>query len=155
MRIGRSSPVDLDRLKKALGDIKRRFDVVGAEAGSKLPAEVQATRQNIPSVLRLLEHVDRDSAEAALNYLQLQLYRDFVSKFYSLQRNLNPTVMAIRDVPEELRRKFIGESGRFLIQVHPKVDIWEKEGARQFVTGLRSVDPDVTVPRSSPTRPRS
>ena len=28
VRIGRSSPVDLDRLKRALGDIKRRFDVV-------------------------------------------------------------------------------------------------------------------------------
>ena len=129
VRIGRSSPVDLDRLRKALGDIKRRFDVVAVEAGSKLPE---------------LERADRDSAEAALNYLQVQLYRDFVNKFYSLQRNLSPTVMTIRDVPEELRRKFIGQSGHFLIQVHPKVDIWEKEGARQFVTELRSVDPEVT-----------
>jgi len=74
----------------------------------------------------------------------VQLYRDFVTKFYALQRNLSPTVMTIKDVPEELRRKFIGQSGHFLIQVHPKVDIWEKEGARQFVTELRSVDPEVT-----------
>src|SRR6185436_5892539 len=37
VRIGRSSPVDLGRLTKALGDIKRRFDVVATEAGSKLP----------------------------------------------------------------------------------------------------------------------
>ena len=144
VRIGRSSPVDLDRLKKALGDIKRRFDVVATEAGSKLPAEVRVTTQKTQTVLRQLERVDRDSAEAALNYLQVQLYRDFVNKFYSLQRNLNPTVMTIKDVPEELRRKFIGQSGHFLIQVHPKVDIWEKEGARQFVTELRSVDPEVT-----------
>jgi hopanoid biosynthesis associated RND transporter like protein HpnN len=144
VRIGRSSPVDLDRLKRALSDIKRRFDVVGAEAGSRLPAEVEAIRQKTQTVLRQLERVDRDSAEAALNYLQLQLYRDFVNKFYSLQRNLNPTVMTIKDVPVELRRKFIGKSGHFLIQVHPKVDIWEKEGARQFVTELRSVDPEIT-----------
>jgi len=144
VRIGRSSPVDLDRLKKALGDIKRRFDVVATEAGSKLPAEVQETTQKTRRVLRQLDTVDRDSAEAALNYLQVQLYRDFVNKFYSLQRNLSPTVMTINDVPEELRRKFIGKSGHFLIQVQPKVDIWEKEGARQFVTELRSVDPDVT-----------
>jgi hopanoid biosynthesis associated RND transporter like protein HpnN len=144
VRIGRSSPIDLDRLKRALGDIKRRFDVVAAETGSKLPAEVQVTIQNTQTVLRQLERVDRDSAEAALNYLQAQLYRDFVNKFYSLQRNLSPTGMTIKDVPEELRRKFIGTSGHFLIQVHPKVDIWEKEGARQFVAELRSVDPEVT-----------
>jgi len=144
VRIGRSSPVDLGRLTKALGDIKRRFDVVATEAGSKLPAEVRVTTQKTQAVLRQLEGVDRDSAEAALNYLQVQLYRDFVNKFYALQRNLSPTVMTIKDVPEELRRKFIGQSGHFLIQVHPKVDIWEQEGARQFVTELRSVDPEVT-----------
>ena len=66
--------------------------------------------------------------------------------FYSLQRNLSPTGVTIKDVPEELRRKFIGENGRFLIQVHPKVDIWEKAGAAQFVRDLRTVDPDVTGP---------
>jgi uncharacterized protein len=146
IRIGRSSPVDLERLRKALADIKRRFDVVAAEAGPKLPAEVRAVREKTMAVLRLLERSKRDSAEAALNYLQAQLYRDFVSKFYGLQRNLSPSVITIKDVPEELRRKFIGENGHFLIQVHPKVDIWEKAGAAQFVRDLRTVDPDVTGP---------
>ena len=146
IRVGRSSPVDLDRLKKALADIKRRFDVVAAEAGPKLPAEIRVVREKTLAVQRLLERSKRDSAEAALNYLQAQLYRDFVGKFYGLQRNLNPTTITIKDVPDELRRKFVGENGRFLIQVHPKIDIWEKAGAAQFVRELRTVDPDVTGP---------
>jgi hopanoid biosynthesis associated RND transporter like protein HpnN len=146
IRVGRSSPVDLDRLKKALADIKRRFDVVAAEAGAKLPPEIRVVREKTIAVQRLLERAKRDSAEAALNYLQSQLYRDFVSKFYSLQRNLGPSTVTIQDVPEELRRKFIGENGRFLLQVHPKVDIWEKAGAAQFVHELRTVDPDITGP---------
>jgi len=146
IRVGRSSSVDLDRLKKALADIKRRFDVVAAEAGSKLPAEVRVVREKTIAVIRLLDRGHRDSAEAALNYLQAQLYRDFVSKFYGLQRNLSPTGITIKDVPDELRRKFIGENGQFLIQIHPKVDIWEKAGAAQFVREMRTVDPDVTGP---------
>ncbi len=146
IRVGRSSPVDLDRLKQALADIKRRFDVVAVEAGAKLPAEIRVVRDKTIAVQRLLTRSNRDSAEAALNYLQAQLYRDFVNKFYSLQRNLNPTSVTIKDVPEELQRKFIGENGRFLIQIHPKVDIWEKAGAAQFVRDLRTVDPDVTGP---------
>ena len=120
--------------------------MVAVEAGAKLPAEIRVVRDKTIEVQRLLTRSNRDSAEAALNYLQAQLYRDFVSKFYSLQRNLNPTSVTIKDVPEELRRKFIGESGRFLIQVHPKVDIWEKAGAAEFVRDLRTVDPDVTGP---------
>jgi uncharacterized protein len=144
VRIGRSSPVDLDRLTKALADIRRRLDIVAAEAREKLPADVQALRHKAATVLERLNRVDRESAEAALTYFQAQLYRDFVGKFHSLQRNMSPTAMTIEDVPEEVARKFIGRDGRFLIQIHPKVDIWEKPGAAQFVRDLRSVDPEVT-----------
>jgi hopanoid biosynthesis associated RND transporter like protein HpnN len=144
IRIGRSNPVDLERIQQALGAIKRRFDVVIAEAGLKTPAEVETIRDKTVALMRRLETMDPDAAEAALNYLQAQLYRDFVNKFYSLQRNLKPSPISIRDVPEELRRKFIGSSGRFLLQVQPKVNIWERAGATEFVNELRSVDPEVT-----------
>jgi hypothetical protein len=146
VRIGRSSPVDLERLSQAVRDLKRRFDVAAAEAGAKLPAELRALVDQTGKLLKRLESADRDVAEPALTHLQAQLYRDFVDKFYGLQRNLNPRPISTADVPEELRRKFIGHSGRLLIQVHPKVDIWERAGAEQFVRELRSVDPDVTGP---------
>jgi uncharacterized protein len=144
VRIGRSSPVDLERLREALANIKRRLDVVAAEAGDKLPEEIATLRQKTGAVVKQLTAADRETAEPALTYLQSQLYRDFVSKFYTVQRNLYPRVMTTADVPPELRRKFVGVNGDFLLQIHPKVDIWEREGARQFVTELRSVDPDVT-----------
>jgi hopanoid biosynthesis associated RND transporter like protein HpnN len=144
IRIGRSAPVDLERLRQALADIKRRFDVMAAEAGDKMPADLAAIRQQTEALIQRLRKVDRETAEPALNYLQAQLYRDFVTKFYMLQRNLNPRTVSIQDVPAELRRKFVGEGSRFLLQIHPKVDIWEREGARQFVAELRSVDPEVT-----------
>jgi len=144
IRIGRSSPVDLERLRQALADIKRRFDVVAAEAGDKVPAEFAAIQRETAALMKRLKTVDRETAEPALTYLQAQLYRDFVAKFYSLQRNLNPHLVSIQDVPAELRRKFVGADGRFLLQVHPRVDIWERDGARQFVSDLRSVDAEVT-----------
>jgi hopanoid biosynthesis associated RND transporter like protein HpnN len=144
IRIGRSSRVDLDRLREALAQTKRRFDVIAEEAGERLPADLSSLRDKTRSVLRQLAATDRETAEPALEYLQSQLYRDFVSKFYSLQHNLHPRAVAIRDVPEDLRQKFVGASGGFLLQIQPKVDIWEREGAQQFVTQLRSVDPAVT-----------
>jgi predicted RND superfamily exporter protein len=126
--------------------MKRRFDIVAAKAGPRLPAEIKAVRDKTTELLNLLRRVKRESAEAALGYLQAQLYRDFIDKFHSLQRNLDPAPVTTEDVPPELRRKFVGESGRFLLQIHPRVDVWEKEGARQFVSELRSVDVDVTGP---------
>jgi predicted RND superfamily exporter protein len=131
-------------LRDALTNIKRRFDVVVAEAGDKVPADVVTLREKTASVLKQLASSDRETAEPALSYLQAQLYRDFVSKFYSLQRNLYPKEVTIKDVPPEVKRKFVGADGTFLLQIHPNVDVWGREGAQQFVTELRSVDPGIT-----------
>ncbi|HLC41604.1 MAG TPA: MMPL family transporter [Methylomirabilota bacterium] len=146
VRIGRGSPVDLDRLTAAVRDLKRRLDVAMGEAGQRVPKEIKEAQKLAAQLLTKLERTDRESAEPALTYLQAQLYRDFTGKFHSLQRNLAPRAVTTQDVPDELRRKFVGSSGRFLLQVHPKVNIWDRAGAEQFVSELRSVDPDVTGP---------
>lgn len=144
VRVSRSNPVDLDRLTQTVRDLKRRFDIAATEATRPLPEEITQLREQSGRLLERLARTDREIAEPALTHLQAQLYRDFVDKFYSLQRNLRPRPITLADVPDEMRRKFIGASGRFLIHVHPKVDIWEREGAEQFVRELRTVDADVT-----------
>jgi uncharacterized protein len=144
VRVGRSSPVDLDRLTRALGELKRRLDIFHVEAGPKLPEDLKQLRVQVTALIKALQTTNREVAEPALSHLQSQLYRDFIDKFFSLQRNLSPREIGLADVPDELRRKFIGKRGDFLLQIHPKVDIWERTGARQFVRDLRSVDPDVT-----------
>jgi uncharacterized protein len=144
VRIGRSRPVDLERLTRALHDLKRRFDLAAAEAPKELPPEIQAIRKKLDAVLARLSATDRDLSQSSLNYLQAQLYRDFVGKFHTLQRNLNPKAIGIDDVPEDLRRRYVGKDGQLLLQIHPRVDIWERAGAEQFVRELRSVDPTVT-----------
>ena len=144
VRVGRSSPIDLDRLTDGVRDLKRRFDLAESEATRPLPADVRQLHAQTKELLQRLSRADRDVAEAALTHLQAQLYRDFVEKFHMLQRNLNPRPISLADIPDELRRKFIGVSGQFLLQIHPRVNIWERAGAEQFVRELRSVDPDVT-----------
>ena len=62
---------------------------MAAEAGDKLPEDLATIRKQTEALIKRLRTVDRETAEPALTYLQAQLYRDFVSKFYSLQRNLN------------------------------------------------------------------
>jgi predicted RND superfamily exporter protein len=79
-----------------------------------------------------------------LTHLQNQIYRDFVRSFQRLQDNLSPKPIGLADVPPELRAKFISDGGRFLLQIHPGVDIWDRDGATRFVADLRSIDPDVT-----------
>ena len=72
--------------------------------------------------------------------------RDFADKLASFQKNLTPRAVVPGDAPPELRQRYVGSSGRYLLRIQPAVDIWQRAGAERFVTDLRRVDPDVTGP---------
>lgn len=145
VRINRPLPMDLPRLLAAFETLRHRIDIATNEA----PAGDAKTRLarlggRIGALIRKIRQTDREVVEASLTHLQQQLYRDFVRSFQRLQANLAPKRVEMEDLPAELRRKFVSDSGRFLLQIHPAVDIWGREGAQQFVTELRTVDPDIT-----------
>ncbi len=145
VRVGAPEPIDIDRLIKALERLKRRFDIAAAEAaGGADRDKVVTARDQVAALIARLKRTDPEVSEPALTHLQYQIYRDFEKNFHSLQRNLHPRPVRVADVPDELRRKFIGRSGHFLLQIHPGVDVWDRAGAERFVTELRSVDPEVT-----------
>ncbi|MBI1728285.1 MAG: MMPL family transporter, partial [Candidatus Rokubacteria bacterium] len=104
VRVGRSSPVDLDRLARALGELKRRLDIFAAEAGDKLPDDLKQLRTRTIALITALQSTSREVSEPALSHLQAQLYGDFITNFFDLQRNLNPRRIGLADVPDELRR---------------------------------------------------
>jgi hopanoid biosynthesis associated RND transporter like protein HpnN len=145
VRVAAPEPVNVDQLLSALATLKRRLDIaVGEAPPGKDRDEVTEVREQAAALIQKLQQADREASEPALALLQDQIYRDFQSDFHGLQRNLRPRPVGLADVPPELRRKFIGRSGRFLMQIHPKVDIWDREGAERFVADLRGVDPEVT-----------
>jgi hopanoid biosynthesis associated RND transporter like protein HpnN len=145
VRVGRATPVDIDRLIAAFETLKRRFDIAANEApeGDTRRRLLNVTEE-IDRLLIRLRQTDREVSEPALTHLQNQIYNDFVRNFRRLQANVSPRQIGLADVPPELRRKFISDRGRFLLQIHPAVDIWDREGALRFVTELRGVDPAVT-----------
>jgi hypothetical protein len=145
VRVTRPQPVDIDRLLTAVETLKRRFDIAAGEAP---PGDTQrrlaSMRDDIAQLVIRLRQTDRTVSEPALTFLQTQTYRDFVTSFQRLQANVNPRTVGLADVPPEIRRKFISDRGDFLLQVHPGVDIWDRDGAERFVRDLRTVDGDVT-----------
>jgi predicted RND superfamily exporter protein len=50
----------------------------------------------------------------------------------------------VNDLPPALHHRFIGETGKFLIQVYPREDVWQRGPQERFVNDLRAVDPNVT-----------
>jgi uncharacterized protein len=145
VRVARLLPLDLDHLTSALATLRRRINIAATEAPpGEAKRKVSAVAAEIERLLAKLQRTDRETSEASLSLLQYQLYRDFLRSFQRLQANLNPRPVGLADVPDEIRHKFISLDNRFLLQIHPAVNIWDRDGATQFVRDLRAVDPEVT-----------
>jgi hopanoid biosynthesis associated RND transporter like protein HpnN len=145
VKIGRATKVDPPRLASSLETLKRRFDIAANEAPEgEVRGKLKLVAEDLGRLIVKIRQSDPQVSGPALTHLQNQIYRDFVRSFQRLQDNLAPKPIGLADVPQEMRAKFISDRGRFLLQIHPGVDIWDREGSERFVSDLRSVDPDVT-----------
>ena len=52
--------------------------------------------------------------------------------------------MRVQDLPQALHDRFVGVTGKYLLQVNAKKDLWKRENQEVFIEQLRSIDPKVT-----------
>jgi hypothetical protein len=146
IKIGTARDLEPADLKAPLETLRRRLKLATTEGGEKAQKEVAPVLAKLGGVLDKLGRVETQAAGPRLQRLQEQIARDFGDKLKNFQKSLDPQPVQAGDAPPELRNRYIGKSGRYLLRVHPAVDIWQQAGAERFVTDLRSVDPDVTGP---------
>jgi hopanoid biosynthesis associated RND transporter like protein HpnN len=144
------SPVDLSKLSVTLY----------ATAGY-LGNAVTATRKDEPELskqLLSLQHAIDDlrkemlkgtPAQVQSNSLKLAsfqqaLFDDVHDTFEALQTQDDSGPLRIPDLPQALRDRFIGVTGKYLIMVYPKDDVWKRENQKKFIDDVQKVYPDVT-----------
>jgi len=86
----------------------------------------------------LAEHADKLAA------FQQALFNDVRETFRSLQNQDVSAPLRVDDLPSALRNQFAGATGKFLLQVFPKEDVWQRTNQESFVADLRTVDPNAT-----------
>jgi len=139
------STVDPRAVRGALETLRDRLELGIREADPG--TTVETLRSAHARAVALLAHLDRDAGgdlTRRLAPIQASLRDDFVAKLHRLQDNVAPRPLTIDELPEEVARKFVGRSGRYLMQIYPGIDMWDHDGAREFVSQLRSADAAVT-----------
>src|SRR5262249_30924168 len=144
VHVARVPALDLDGLGGALERLARRLDVLVREAGpGGGAADVEKILGRVSALVQTLRQEPARAASALTAY-QASLAADFVEKLRFLQRNGRPSPIVTDNLPPELRRRFVSDGGRFLLQIHPKGSVWGRAGAVKFVEEIRSVDPEGT-----------
>jgi hopanoid biosynthesis associated RND transporter like protein HpnN len=79
-----------------------------------------------------------------LTTFQKALFKDIQDTFAILKSQDNSSPLQVKDLPSAFRNRFIGKSGKFLLQVYPKEDVWQRRHQELFVRQLRQVAPEAT-----------
>ena len=143
-------PIEIDELGDVLDKIRFKLQRPPTDWDpKKRPSEeaLTAARAHLIAVQERLKTMPPDTVSRALDAFQRGLMADFAAKLALLQHNIHPPgPITLDDVPSYLRERFIGKSGRYLLQIFARNNIWERDPMRTFVSQLQAVDPDVTGP---------
>lgn len=141
---GDGAPLDVAALSAALDRIRSKMVEGKADADGDPTARQRAdVRALIETFHAKVAAVGPGVTRARLAAFEQALFLDLADKINTLQANVMGGPMTAADLPEPLRKRYIGQNGRYLIRVSPEENIWEPGPLGRFVAQLQSVDPDV------------
>ena len=88
---------------------------------------------------------EQEEHRLRLGGYQRALFNDLQETFETLRNQDNRERLRIEDLPPTLRHRFVGVTGKQLIQVYPKKDAWQRDNQEEFIHELRTaLDPKDT-----------
>jgi uncharacterized protein len=142
------APAVLPQLDQTLWSLQGYLGLAGEEVKksgeTELDEQLRSLRQ---SIVALRQHFQADNpgvVAAKLAAFQQALFKDVRDTFDALRNQDNSGPLRPEDLPPALRNRFIGQTGKLLLQVYPKENVWQRDNQEAFVREVRSVDPNAT-----------
>jgi hopanoid biosynthesis associated RND transporter like protein HpnN len=135
----------------------------------ELPVVFETFRNTVERFVQRLERENRPEAKDAAAFLAtldrffaglekekdrnaMGMLRDFQGnllaglpeKLETLRSSLAVSPVIAADIPEELRKRFVGTTGRYLLQIAPKGEIFDRKPLEAFLKDVRTVEPNAT-----------
>ncbi len=139
-------PVDLAQLRETLvflqGYLAWAPYFIDSSASETL-AELEAVRA---AVLRFRNLIATDSPDtvAKLTGYQRAIFRNVHETILGIRNSDARGGLGVDDLPGFLRERFVSRSGKFLLQVNPRADVWQRSNQEEFISAVRTVAPNVT-----------
>src|SRR5207247_2214789 len=119
-------------------------DEVRKEGDLPLLEQLRGLRQAIGDLRQRMNSGNAAQVSLKLTEFQRALFNDIHATFETLETQDDRAPLTVSDLPAALRNRVIGRSGRYLLYVYPKENVWERDKQEAFVRDLRSVDRNVT-----------
>ncbi|NQU09343.1 MMPL family transporter, partial [bacterium] len=141
-------PADAEAILRSLGGMRLRASrlVRSARDGQDPDGErvLQALATAAAQTRQALQTMPDAERQGRLAHYERQFYADLGAQLRLLREQRVDAPLGVADLPPEVRRMLVGKSGKFLIRVFPRENIWERESLVRFVREVQAVAPGAT-----------
>ncbi|MCC7374356.1 MAG: MMPL family transporter [Verrucomicrobiales bacterium] len=138
--------VELDQTLWSLqGYLGIALDTVKKETtDTNLWIQLRSLRTAIGQLRTDMNLTEPARAVRKLGAFEKAFFEDLRLTFETLQTQDNAAPLRVEDLPAPIRNRFVGTTGKLLLQVYPKIDVWIRTNQAAFVGELRTLVPNVT-----------
>lgn len=91
-----------------------------------------------------LNEMHADAAARRIKDFEQRLAGDLVEDLYRLREVSAPRPIVTADLPPELRERYMGKNGKWLLRIFAKGCLWDYGPLAEFVRQVKEVDPEAT-----------
>jgi hopanoid biosynthesis associated RND transporter like protein HpnN len=132
---------DRDTLVRAAD---RLLAVIGPWQNARPSAFLGEFNDNLQNLRSRLLADDSKEVCGRLRDFQVRIGRDLMDDLHRLRDAATPSPIAISDLPMNLRERYIGYTGKWLVSVSSKKNLWEFANLEEFVGQVQTVDSEAT-----------
>jgi hypothetical protein len=143
-----TKPADLDDLSLRLWAFGGLLGLAGDEVAKtdekELAANLRSLREAIDGFRSAMYRGDTNRNAIQLGAFQRAFLQDVQDTFAAVRAQDASGPLHVEDLPPTLRARFVGVSGKHLVMIYPKSNVWDRLPQEAFVRDLREIDPTVT-----------
>ena len=134
-------------LPKAFEDFRDRVEKLKNALEARKAKEAKPTAAFLTTLDNFFKTLEAEKDKNALGLLrefQGGMFAELPEKLRMLKESLEATPVIAADVPAQLLQRFVGKSGKLLLQVAAKKEIFEREPLQEFIGQVKSIVPNAT-----------
>jgi hopanoid biosynthesis associated RND transporter like protein HpnN len=128
-------------------NFRNRVEMLKNTLEARKAPEAKPTAAFLTTLDRFFKTLEAEKDKNALGMLrefQGSMFAELPDKLRMMKESLEAAPITEADIPPQLLQRFVGKSGKLLLQVTARKEIFEREPLQEFVSQVKSIVPHAT-----------
>lgn len=145
MKLSSGSRKDLEQMGEGFMQLEKLFRAERSrllkDPSKQVRDDTKKFEKEMDALFTELSALGPGPIEDGLTHFQNHFFGDLEGMVSFLQQQDPDSRLTLQDLPENLRLRSVGATGKLVLRIYPKHNIWEREALDRFVHAIRNVDP--------------